>query len=201
MEKFNPEKHDSYLVAGLIYTVDPELNEMVFGSRAAGMAAIKKMLRLDYNYFSYPHVNCAVCNGEVAGVLVGFEGKEKQGLEKASAKAFIRALGICTFLKRLPTLMRMANLTWKKIDGDGYLVSILCVAPSYRSQGIGTHIMETVFEKYNKAYLEVNIKNNRARKFYERLGFQVQSKNTINYKGKQVGTYSLKKFRDTMKIL
>lgn len=193
MEMFNPEKHDSRLVANLIYSVDPELNEMVYGSRAAGTAIISKMLQMDYNYFSYPHVTCAGRDGAVAGVLAGFEGKEKQRLEKASAKTFLRVFGFCSFLKRLPTLMRMANLTWKKIDEDGYLVNVLCVAPSHRGQGIGTCMMETVFAKYNKVYLEVNIKNDRAQKFYERLGFQVQSKNTIIYQGKEVGTYALMK--------
>ncbi|MBT9173571.1 MAG: putative N-acetyltransferase [Syntrophomonadaceae bacterium] len=193
MEKFKPDKHDSQLVATLIYTVDPELNEMVYGSQTAGIAVIKKLLQLDGSYFSYPYLTCAVCNGEVAGVLLGFEGKEKQGVEKASAKAFVRAFGLWSFLKKLPTLMRMGRLTWKAIDDDGYFVSVLCVAPSRRGQGVGASLIKSVSAKYNKVYLDVNIKNARAQKFYAGLGFQMQGKNTLTYKGKIVGTYSLKK--------
>lgn len=191
MEKFDPAKHDLHRVASLIYTVDPELNSMVYGNEAAGTAVIKRMLQMDYGYFAYPHVHCAGCEGEVVGVLAGYDGKTKKELEKTSGKAFVQAFGIWPFLKRLPTLIRISNFTWKIIDDDGYFVNILCLKPSHRGHGAGTGMLKPVLEKYNSVYLDVNINNERAQKFYAGLGFKIQAKNTIMYKGKRVGTYSL----------
>ena len=194
MEKFNPGKHDSHLVATLIYAADREFNEIVYGNEAAGVAVIKKMMEMDHNYFTYPHVDCAVHNGEVTGVLVGFTGREKQQLDQGSAKAFARVFGFWSFLfKKIPVYMKMAKFTWNKIDEDKYLVNSLCVVPAHRSQGIGAHMLESVYEKYDKVYLDVNMHNEKALKFYQRNGFEIKSYNSIIYKGKKVGAYSIKR--------
>ncbi len=194
MEKFNLEKHDPHLVATLIYASDREFNEIVYGSEAAGVTAIKKMMELDYNYFTYPHVDCAIHNGEMVGVLVGFTGREKQQLDQGSAKAFARVFGFWSFLfKKIPVFMKMAKFTWKKIDDDGYLVNSLCVVPAHRSQGIGARMLESVFEKYDKVYLDVNMHNEKALRFYQGLGFEIKSHNSMIYKGKRVGAYSIKR--------
>ncbi len=193
MEKFNPEKHDVLQVAALIYAADREFNNIIYGSEDKGAEAIKKMMQMEYNYFTYPHVNCAVYNNEVVGVLVGFEGKEKRALDQASGKAFARVFGLWSFLKKMPTFISIAGISWKNIDDDGYLVNSLCVAPTRRGQGFGTRILETVFQKYDRVYLDVNIKNDNGLMFYQGLGFQIKSKNTTMFKGKNIGLYSLLK--------
>ncbi|MDW7739024.1 MAG: GNAT family N-acetyltransferase [Bacillota bacterium] len=194
MQKYEKGKHDARLVATLIYSADQEFNTIVYGEKENGINAIEKMMQMEYNYFTYPHVNCAVTDeGEVVGVLVGFEGKEKKALDQVSGKCFAQAFGFLTFLIRIPSYMRLSGISWKEIDDDGYMVNSLCVAPDYRGKGIGSKMMEWVFSKHKKVYLDVNIYNEKAQSFYERLGFEPESRNTMNYKGKTVGLISLKK--------
>lgn len=198
METFNPEKHDIQLVAELIYGADTEFNAMVFGSQPEGVDAIKKMMQMEYNYYTDPHVNCAINNDEVVGVLVGFEGKEKTALDQASGKSFARAFGVWPFLKKMVTYMRIGHISWKNIDANGYLVNSLCVQPSYRSHGFGTRILETVFENYDKVYLDVNMNNKKALRFYRKLGFEIQSQGTMKYKGKTVGLCSMLRYKKVL---
>ena len=58
---------------------------------------------------------------------------------------------------------------------NGYIRSI-AVAPSYRDQGIGTQLMAVaeakIFEGSPNAFLCVTSVNERARAFYERLGYE-----------------------------
>lgn len=54
-------------------------------------------------------------------------------------------------------------------------------------------MIEMVTEKQNKLYLHVNIHNERAVKFYKKVGFQVKSKGTMMLKGRQIGTYLMEK--------
>ena len=194
MEKYDPEKLDAHhQVATLIYSADEEFSAIIYGKQDEGVEVIKKMMQMAPNYFTYPHVDCAVINGDLVGVLVGFPVKDKKALDQASGKCFARVFGFWAFLKKMPTMMRISHISWKEMDDQGFVVNSLCVSPSHRGKGLGSLMLEKVFETYDKVYLDVNINNDRALKFYEELGFQVKSKNTTKYKGKTIGLYSVMK--------
>lgn len=93
----------------------------------------------------------------------------------------------------MPTLIRMDKIVSKQIDEDGYYINSFCVDCLYRGRGFGTRMLEMVVEKYKKVYLDVNIYNHEALKFYQKLGFQIQSENIIMLKKKKIGTYSMKR--------
>ena len=193
LEHYNPAVHDSQLVATLIYLADQEFNAMVYGNLDEGVEAIKSMMQMEYNYFTYPHLKCAVHDGAVVGVLAGYEGKDKAKLDQVSGKAFAKAFGFWSLIRRMPTFMRMANISWKNIDHDGYMVNTLCVAPEHRGKGFGSKMLHILLSEYDKVYLDVNMSNLKGQNFYRKHGFAVHSKGMMNYKGKEVGLYSMKK--------
>lgn len=73
------------------------------------------------------------------------------------------------------------------------MVNSICVAPGHRGRGYGSKMIRSLFSDYDKVYLEVNISNYEGQIFYRKLGFAVHAKGTMNYNGKEVGLYSLKK--------
>ena len=64
-------------------------------------------------------------------------------------------------------------------------IHTLCVAPEYQCQGIGTHITQTLVhaacERGRGVVLAVLKVNERARRLYERLGFEVVSETSYHY--------------------
>lgn len=77
-------------------------------------------------------------------------------------------IGIVTFFKQNPDMVNLAH--------KGMLCAFY-VQPKYRSQGIGSALMETVLsllpEDVTQVYLVLATNNDRAKKFYESFGFKV----------------------------
>lgn len=69
---------------------------------------IEAMLGLGDNYFD--HTQCAVQEGRVVGVKVGFPVSEKAQINQNSGKDFARAMGFLRFLARMPLFMRMDKM-------------------------------------------------------------------------------------------
>lgn len=59
---------------------------------------------------------------------------------------------------------------------ENYIAGIF-VGSNYRSHGIGRQLLDTAKEKYSELSLSVYQKNRRARDFYLREGFHVESEN------------------------
>ncbi len=191
IENYDPAKHDARTVAELIYEADTEFNAMLYGNRESGVAVIQKLMQIENTYFSSRYIDCALIDGKVVGVLVGYTGRQKTKLNAATGKGFMRIMGFWAFLKKMPTFLRLEKLVTKQIEGDSFYVNSFCVDPAHRGQRIGERMLEKIAEEYPKIYLEVNIHNERGQKFYQRLGFHAQAENSINYKNKKIGAYSM----------
>lgn len=93
LENYNPEKHNEHIVATLIYSADYEFASLVFGNQEEGVQLIAKLMKMENNYFALPYVDCAIYKNEIIGVIVGFYGKQKRALDRASGKDFFRVFG------------------------------------------------------------------------------------------------------------
>ncbi|MGF7185871.1 ribosomal protein S18 acetylase RimI-like enzyme [Desulfitispora alkaliphila] len=193
LEEYNPKKHDKHLIAELIYQSDEELNSLVYGEQEEAIKVITALIDMEDNYYTSPYIKCVVYQEKFAGVLVGFLVNEKSQIDKSSGKAFAKAMGTWNFLKRMPLLFRMGKITSGEMDAKGYYIHTICVASQFQGLEIGRKIIEILAIDHEKLYLHVNIKKQGAQKFYKRVGFQPQSKGTINHKGKEIGTYLMEK--------
>jgi ribosomal protein S18 acetylase RimI-like enzyme len=70
-------------------------------------------------------------------------------------------------------------------DSDTVMVHNIEILPEYQNKGIGSHLMDEVIqnakEKGNNISLQVLKTNPRARKFYERLGFKVETETETHF--------------------
>lgn len=192
MEKYDPQKHDPWKVANIIYSADPELNYYVFGDRKEAVPTIKKLLEMGDNLFSIPYLECAVYDDELVGILISSTVQDKVKIDRASGKAFIKALGFWKFIRKFPNIIRMTKMVNSNLDQDAYFLHFIAVDSPYQNQGWGSKMMEHLLKDHEKIYVDVNIHNLPAQKFYQKMGFKLQSKHTINFKNKMIGTYSMK---------
>ncbi|MFW6312723.1 MAG: GNAT family N-acetyltransferase [Spirochaetota bacterium] len=183
-ENYDNENHDEHTVARLIFESDPVFNTLVYGKDA--VAVIERMLRLGSNYFDSRYTRCAIHEGSVVGVVVGFPISGKAEIDQESGKGFARAMGFFQFLARMPLFVRMDTMMPAVDDEDGYYVHTISVGADFRGRGFGSQMIERVASEHGALYLHVNRDNEGAIRFYERNGFQRLAEGSMVHKGREL---------------
>lgn len=181
LENYNNENHDEHTVARLIFESDPVFNTLVHGKDA--IAVIEGMLRLGGNYFDAQYTRCAINEGRVVGVIVGFPISEKAAIDQKSGKDFARTMGFFGFLAHLPLFVRMDKMMPAVDDENGYYVHTISVDPEFRGRGFGSEVIEQTAAEHGALYLHVNRDNEAAIRFYERNGFKRLAEGSMMHKG------------------
>ncbi len=184
LESYDSEKHDEHTVARLIFESDPVFNALVYGKDA--VAVIEGVLRLGDNYFDSSYTRCAIHEGNVVGVVVGFPISEKAEIDQKSGKDFARTMGFFRFLARMPLFIRMDRMMPAVKDETGYYVHTIAVDPEFRGRGFGSEMIEQAAAKQGPLYLHVNRDNEGAIRFYERNGFERQAEGSMMHKGHEL---------------
>lgn len=184
LENYSDEKHDEYAVARLIFESDPVFNTLVYGTDA--IAVIREMLRLGDNYFGSSYTRCAIHEGSVVAVIVGFSISEKAEIERKSGRDFARAMGFFRFLARMPLFVRMNKMMPAVEDESGYYVQFISVAEEHRGRGFGSEMIERAAAEHGPLYLHVNGDKEAAIRFYERNGFEQLAEGSMVHKGHEL---------------
>ena len=184
LENCKRQKHDRQIIARLIFQSDPVFNAAVYGKGA--IRIIEGMLQLAGNYFDSRHTRCAVQEGRVVGLVVGFPLSEKRAIDQKSGKDFARTMGFFRFLSRLPLFVRMEAMMPAVEDEDGYYIHTICVDAAFRGQGLGTEMIEQVASEHGSLYLHVNRSNGAAIRFYQRNGFKRLAEGSMMYRGHEL---------------
>lgn len=129
--------------------------------------------------FSHAHAWVCVRQGRVAGMLLGYTGREKAAEDPRTGLALLRALGPGLLL-RLGRLLRLQGM----IGGIGageYYVSNVAVYPEDRGSGLGAALLAHAEAAAPAAgasamVLDVETDNAGALRLYERSGYRVRSR-------------------------
>jgi ribosomal protein S18 acetylase RimI-like enzyme len=195
IEKLDLNKHDLDAVARLIYYTDRPLTDPMFGrDENKAIEIIKRLVKMKNNHFSYRHTYCAMIDGHVAGILIGFDYATKKSIGKKCWLDFWQAFGLFGILPILPAIVLIESVVTSRIAPDGYFINALSVDPSMRSRGIGSLLISHVASISNKIFLDVNICNPKALKLYEQLGFGIIRENIVRFLNKEFGTLAMVKF-------
>ena len=181
---YDSDTHNEHTVARLIYESDPVFNALTYGKDAIGV--IERMLRLGDNYFDARHTRCAIHDGGVVGVIVGFPVSEKAEIDQTSGKDFARAMGFFRFLARMPLFMRMDRMMPAVEDESGYYVHTISVDSDSRGRGFGSEMIEQVAANHGALYLHVNRDKEAAIRFYEHNGFERLGEGSMTHKGREL---------------
>lgn len=140
--------------------------------------------------FNPSHAFVATLQGQFAG-LAGFQHGGGKFVDHR-VKTFIRRFGVCMGLMRYG-LIYMASRRWK--PGE-LLFDGLVVRPGMRGKGIGSKLLEAVFElarekKCARVRLTVIDTNHGARRLYERMGFVPEKTIHLPFAGRFLGFSAL----------
>jgi len=133
LENFESQRHDRHAIARLIFESDPVFNTIVYGKDAAGV--IEGMLQLGENYFDSQYTRCAIHEGGVVGVIVGFPISEKGEIDQESGKDFARTMAFFRFLSRMPLSIRMDKMMPAVEDENSYYIHTISVDADLRGRG------------------------------------------------------------------
>ncbi len=125
-----------------------------------------RLVAMDCSQYSYRNTLAAHVGGELAGILVGYDGGQLHQLREAFISEALRSFGI-----------DYSGIEDETSDGEYYLDS-LCVASHYRGHGIATQLLKAGIERGRQMGLPatgllVDAGNPRAEQLYLRVGFEV----------------------------
>jgi ribosomal protein S18 acetylase RimI-like enzyme len=150
-------------VAEIVYEAFRQKLALLIGSPEQGVAILEKAIDPTLAIV-------AVCQGRPVGVAgLQYDGRNFINPQRAE---FVRQFGALSGTARFVMFKLFAQAYYQE---DMY-IDILAVSPDMRGKGVGTRLLEAVFQiarekKFKSVSLEVVDTNPGARRLYERLGF------------------------------
>ncbi len=171
---------DAYLAGRLLFESFPKMATFIVGlgneERAKGI--LERLFRKPGHRFSYEHASIAVMEDRMIGLLLAFPGKKLRSLDWKLGRL---VLGQYRWRGKLALIIRAWPLVFIKEAGPkSLLVSNLAVRKRWRSRGVGGRLLLQA-ENLAKAQglgavsLIVAIDNQKARRFYEKHGYQIRA--------------------------
>ncbi|WP_060536053.1 GNAT family N-acetyltransferase [Paenibacillus bovis] len=161
--KARPE--DAAAVVPLIYDAIGEIAYALTGTEHADEAILvmEQLFRSTGNRLSYENVIVTEQDGQVAGFVLSYHGKDIDRLDTP-------------IIQRLQQLGKQADDVIPEAHPDEYYLDSIAVHPAFQGQGIGSRLIAS-FEQlaaeqgYDRLLLIVDVDNSKARSLYERLGY------------------------------
>lgn len=165
---FDPEIHDTYKVAKLVYDVDFRTFDMLFKDDKKAISTIEKDLKKHEPEGTFKVV--LNDDDEIIGMLMAHISESPIDFRLKSLKLII-----------VDILDYFVLCDVKK--GDLYVAEI-AIDDSLRGQGLGRKVLLDVIEyakskNLNRVTLDADFRNTGARKLYERMGFKIFNKKRV----------------------
>lgn len=173
-------KDDLYKAAELIYKTDDFIFPFIFGKQNKAIPIIKKLIALENNDFSYQRIYCMDDMG-IQGILIGYDPVEIDS--RKENRDFLKSFSLGSMVRLIKKSYIIEPVLDKK-DIKGLYIQNICVDERFRGKGIGSSLIDYFFQyaqskNYNCVFLDVGIKNETAKRLYEKKGFHVISKKMI----------------------
>ena len=174
--KLDPDRHNLYKVAELIYETDAKTLNSYFKDKENSAKRLKKLLQVGSNSWGHEHVYIVTDdNKQIYGVLVAYRGDEISTLK--DIKSYFRYLN---FGDALGFILLDIGYLWDgaSIDNDDLYISDIAVNEKCRGRGIGTFILKKSLQlakdkKCKRVVLDVDPENDIALRLYEKMGFEI----------------------------
>ncbi|MCK4309110.1 MAG: GNAT family N-acetyltransferase [Candidatus Atribacteria bacterium] len=161
----------------LILLSAPTFFPQLFASNA--VEVIRNLFQQPGNLFSFEHSYFIEVNSKRAGMVLGYNWKQKRREELYTGLLLVKYLKWSLF-SRIFYLLKAQNIVGKVAENEYYLSNI-AVYPEYRGLGLGTKLLLEIERESrktgsNKIVLDVDTSNERALKLYERLGYIIEKR-------------------------
>lgn len=179
-------RHHPRDVAGLIYESAPDLFALMFGSHA--IARLTDLIQGSHNRFSHQYIRVAEIDHRVVGMAILVPAAY---LSDTADYREVLSISRKLWLKLVQYLLLRYVLHHDYPIGSLYIGN-LAVAAEYRNQGIGRQLISQCVAEaktaFSSIFISVDVRNVRAQKLYESLGFQLVAIKTICLFGTTIGS-------------
>ena len=205
---FDPEIHDVYKVAELIYDVDFRTFQQVFKSNEDGVEAIKNRLLLidfaddrdvDENDLFYVFFDDEDKDEkEIIGMFNG--GKGMQHFFFRDIKNQFKTLGFSEALG-LSKVSFLDNFVLVDVEEDDFYICELAICSSQRGKGYGTEALDQLIQLARdlgckRVVLDADFRNDGAYRLYSSKGFKVFKRKSFGFPGKKRGMRNMELLLD-----
>ena len=196
---FNPEIHDVYKVAELIYDVDFRTFEHVFKSKEEGVEAIKNRLLLidfaedaqvDENDLFYVFFDDEDTDEkEIIGMFNGGKGVNHSFFEDIKNQFRILKFNDALALSKVSF---MDNFVLVDVEEDDFYICELAICSSQRGKGYGHEALDQLIQlakdlDCKRVVLDADFRNDGAFRLYSSKGFKVFKNKSFGVPGKKRG--------------
>lgn len=126
-------------------------------------AMMTSLVAMDDSQYSYRNTLVALCDGDIAGCLVSYDGRDLLRLRLRFIEAAKECLG-----------RDFSDMPEETSAGEYYLDS-LCVKAQYRKRGIATRLLRAAIERHGTQPVGLLVDHSHpwAERLYKSIGFQV----------------------------
>ncbi len=164
---------DAEDVAELILISAPYFS-ILFGKKVKIL--LQYLFKSGSNLFGSEHVYISEFEGEVAGMILGYDWQSKKRENVRTGFLLFKKLGICILCK-LPAFLKL-NKTVGELDAGEYYISNIAIYPAYRGKGIGKKLLLKKEQwvkdtSIGKIVLDVEKDNVNAMRFYKKSSYNI----------------------------
>jgi len=146
---------------------------ILFGDKIK--TVLQDLFRYHSNLFSFEHVYFAEVDGEITGMILGYDWKVKKQQNLRTGFLLFKKIGIYILGKSL--LLMKFNATVGKISDEEYYIQHIATYPQYRGMGTGKSLILEAEQEAKKVgakgiVLDVEKENISAINFYKKLGYK-----------------------------
>lgn len=179
-ENFNPEIHDTYKVAKLVYDVDFRTFDMLFSTPEKAISTIRNDLK---KHEVTPTFKVILNDdGEIIGMLMAYISNMPFDLRIKSLKLIIVDI--------------LDYFVLCDIKKDDLYVAEIAIDDSMRGHGLGRQVLYDVIEyakskNLNRVILDADFRNTGAKRLYEKLGFKEFNRKRLKIGGFERGMHNM----------
>lgn len=192
--KLDINKHDTHLVASLIYETDDNIFDFYFKNKQNAADRIEKLVKNGKSNYGYENIYVVTReDDQVYGLLVISHGGKEDIIN--DFKVYSKTLNLWDALKFI-FIEIGGRMFLSDLEEDDFYLAAIAVDINSRGKGIGTFILgkslELAREKgFKRVLLDVDLDNEGALKLYRRFGFSIFNKKSIRWFNGEKGVYNM----------
>ena len=179
-ENFNPQIHDTYKVAKLVYDVDFRTFDLLFKNKDKAISTIENDLKKHEPEGTFKVI--LNDDNEIIGMLMAYVSEKPYDFRIKSLKLIV--VDILDYF-----------VLWD-IEKDDLYVAEIAIDDSLRGQGLGRQVLLDVIDyakskNLNRVILDADFRNVGAKKLYERIGFKEFNKKRLKIGSFERGMHNM----------
>ena len=188
---------DFYLkIAEGLYETDPLFNLLFLNDKIRAITGIERLIESKYSNPYHKRFIMLLYDEEpenVKGFITGFKGTDISTFE--TIHAFYDTS--CTDIMFIIGFSALDKILSSNISRDDFYIGNIYVYPEFRNNDYGSKLVERMKQEAAQSYcknvlLDVDCNKAELIEFYEKLGFEVDSKHYYGVLNKKYGCYGLK---------